>query len=390
MADRIRQLAHQRGLLQTPAFVVDERRLDANVAAAIAAVRGERTRLLFAMKSFSIRSGLVRIARGLDGLHVSSLFEARLAREVVGPQGLVHLTTPSMRSEELEELCSLCDYISFNSLSQWEMCKDRIQGDVACGLRVNPQLSLLTDARYDPCRRGSKLGAPLDQLAEIVRATPSRLEGIDGLLVHTNCDATDFEPLVQTVHRLESRLAPLLERATWINLGGGYLFDEASDFAPLRETIDHLRSRYDAELLFEPGAAISRAAGYIVSEVLDVFESDGTSVAVLDTSVNHMPEVFEYQFAPEVLDTTDGGRYRYLLAGATCLAGDLFGQYTFEAPLRPGSRIVFEEVGAYTMVKASMFNGVNLPSIYRLTPEGEIALDKTFTYTDYLSHCGAD
>jgi carboxynorspermidine decarboxylase len=33
--------------------------------------------------------------------------------------------------------------------------------------------------------------------------------------------------------------------------------------------------------------------GYLVASVLDTFESDGRVIAVLDTSVNHLPEVFE-------------------------------------------------------------------------------------------------
>lgn len=386
--NRIQQLAREPDCLQTPAFVVDERQLAANVATAAAAVHGERTQLLFAMKSFSLRGALVQIARGVDGLHASSLFEAALAREVLGLDGLVHLTSPSIRTQELSELCLLCDYISFNSLSQWELHRDYARSRVACGLRVNPQLSLLTDARYDPCRDSSKLGVPLNHLAEVVRASPARLDGIDGLLVHSNCDATDFRPLLQTVQRLEEYLAPLLERVNWINLGGGYLFDEAEDMRPLRQTIDYLQSRYAARIMFEPGSAISRSAGYIISEVVDLFESDGTRVAVLDTSVNHMPEVFEYQFAPAVLDTTESGQYRYLLAGATCLAGDLFGEYAFDTELRIGSRLVIAEAGAYTLVKASMFNGVNLPTVYRLTEANELLLDKAFTYADYLSRCG--
>ena len=375
--------------LATPAFVIDERQLSDNIETAASAVRGERTHLLFAMKSFSERAALARIASDVDGLHASSLFEAALAREVLGKAGVVHLTTPGLKGAELPQMYALCDYLSFNSLTQWERHRDQSVGRVSCGLRINPRLSLVPDRRYDPCRNGSKLGVPIGQLAELLESAPARLEGIEGVLVHSNCDATDFWPLRRTVRQLERFVRPLLERVRWINLGGGYLFDEAHDQEPLRDLLEHLRSRYSAEIFFEPGAAISRSAGYLICEVIDLFEGDGNSVAILDMSVNHMPEVFEYQFRPEVLGATPTGRWRYLLAGATCLAGDLLGEYRFDAPLQPGNRLVIAEAGAYSLVKASMFNGVNLPDFYRLTDAGELVLDRRFTYADYLSRCGA-
>ncbi len=121
----------------------------------------------------------------------------------------------------------------------------------------------------------------------------------------------------------------------------------------------------------------------MVAQVVDLFESDGVQVAVLDTTVNHIPEVFEYQFSPDVVDDTNEGRYCYILAGATCLAGDVFGEYAFDTPLVVGSRVTFTGVGAYTLVKSHMFNGINLPTIYARTPAGELTLHKQFDYEDF-------
>jgi carboxynorspermidine decarboxylase len=101
-----------------------------------------------------------------------------------------------------------------------------------------------------------------------------------------------------------------------------------------------------------------------------------------------MPEVFEYQYKPKVSNSTRNGKYKYILAGASCLAGDIFGEYSFKTPLMIGSRIVFEEMGAYTMVKANMFNGINLPSIYLLDSDQNLKLIKQFSYEDFLSRCG--
>lgn len=206
--------------------------------------------------------------------------------------------------------------------------------------------------------------------------------------MHSNCDASDFNGLLATVRRLDTRLSELLRKIQWINLEGGYLFDEAVSLTPFYEAVELLRSKYNLQVFIEPGASIVRKAAYLVSTVLDIFESEGKTIAILDTTVNHMPEVFEYQFEPDLLGSKEDGRFTYILAGCTCLAGDLFGEYTFAEPLEVGSRVVFANVGAYTLVKAHMFNGTNLPTIYSLTQEGSLVMKKRFTYEDFASRCG--
>ena len=101
-------------------------------------------------------------------------------------------------------------------------------------------------------------------------------------------------------------------------------------------------------------------------------------MAVLDTTVNHMPEVFEYVFEPDVAGHSEEAPYSYILAGSSCLAGDIFGEYAFSDELTIGDRVIFENVGAYTIAKAHMFNGIDLPAIYSLTPKGDLVLRKNF------------
>ena len=389
--------------IATPAFVYDERVIQ-RLLDYTEPLR-DRCGVLFAIKSFSFAPALRVMAPRLDGFAVSSLYEARLARAVIGDAGSVHITTPGLRVDELDELGSLCDYVSFNSLGQWERHRGNLAGKASCGLRVNPQLSFADDCRYDPCRPQSKLGVPLEDLAAVLREEPGRLEGVRGLLVHSNCDSTDFGELRATEERLQARIPELLEQVEWVNLGGGYLFEEDGESCggldELCRTIDGLRSRYGVGVFIEPGSGLIRAAGYFVASVLDLFRSDGATVAVLDTTVNHMPEVFEYGYQPDVVGAVanvpstgsgsaedEGAPHEYLLAGCTCLAGDLFGTYRFDEPLDVGDRVVFSNAGSYTLVKAHTFNGVTLPSVYALTMDGELALQASPSFTDYAARWG--
>ena len=376
--------------MSTPAFVYDERAIHRLLD--YAEPLRERCRVLFAIKSFSFAPALRVMARRLDGFAVSSLYEARLARSVIGDLGSVHITTPGLRGDEADEIGSMCDYVAFNSLSQWEMHSPKLKGRANCGLRVNPQLSFADDCRYDPCRPRSKLGVPLDGLAAVLREEPARLDEVRGLLVHSNCDSPDFGELRATVERLQYRIPGLLRQVEWVNLGGGYLFEEngepCDNLDELCRAVDSLRAEYGVEVFIEPGSGLIRAAGYFVASVLDLFQSGGATVAVLDTTVNHMPEVFEYGFQPDVVGHDDGAPHEYLLAGCTCLAGDLFGAYRFADPLRVGDKVVFSNAGSYTLVKAHTFNGVALPSVYALTMDGELVLQSSPSYSEYATRWG--
>ena len=376
--------------VDTPCLLFDEAQLYTSLEIIRKAISGAPIELLYSMKACSATFVLELIAKGVSGFSCSSVFETRLAREVLQETASVHLTTPALVQSDVEQVAEICDFVSFNSLCQAERSRRLLGDDTSQGLRVNPKLSLLSDERYDPCRRASKLGVPIECLERVQREDPEVLKGIEGLHVHTNCDSDRFSDLASTVDVMHSRLAPTLARCAWVNLGGGYLFENSGDLWQLWSAVELLSKNYRVRIFLEPGAAIVRKCGSLVASVVDLFKSDGQEIAVLDTSVNHMPEVFEYQFEPDVLGHREGAPHRYLMAGSTCLAGDLFGEYQFDDPLHIGSRLVLQDMGSYTLVKAHWFNGVPLPNIYLIGSSGVPKLQQTFSYNNFKQLQGGD
>jgi len=370
--------------LKTPSFVYDESALRDVVYRAKTIEEAANVKLLYSLKPFSFVDALRMMSSGVEGFAASSVFEARLAAEILAGNGSVHFTSPGIRPSDFPEIAQHCDYVSFNSLSQWYRHSDDARGTTECGLRINPSLSLVADPRFDPCRQHSKLGAPIDQVARDFSLTPEKFTGISGIHFHTNCDSTDFSGLLTTAHVVGTRLNRMLQSLEWVNLGGGYLFGEEVNLDGFAAASGLFAERYGLKVFAEPGAALIREAGALVSSVLDVFDSGGKPVAVLDTSVNHMPEVFEYNFEPDVVGHDDCGQFEYILAGASCLAGDVFGHYAFHDRLAPGDRVIFEDAGAYTLPKAHMFNGIDLPAIYALTIDGELLLKREFGYSAFV------
>ncbi len=374
----------------SPSFIIDERRLLDAVGNVQRAISVTGAHLLYAIKAQANTDVLDVLRRHVSGFSASSLFEAELARSLLGDAGSVHITTPGFRPDEVDRLNELCDYVALNSLSQLERFTTAFT-DTSIGLRVNPERSFVKDARYDPCRAHSKLGVPLRQLADLVETDFAALGAVDGVHFHSNCDSGTHAPLLKTVRHLSKKIGRLLAQVSWVNVGGGYLFSKQAKVEPLCEAIALLTDRYGVEVFIEPGTALVREAGYLVSTVIDlVVSSRGETLAFLDTTVNHMPEVYEYQYEPTVVGHVGKGKFRYRLVGSTCLAGDMFGSYAFDTPLEIGSRVVFADMGAYTTVKAHMFNGINLPTTYWVAENGDTALRRRFTYDDFVSRLGEE
>lgn len=373
-----------RGDIDTPAMVYSPSTLVRTAEAARAVVAGAGASLVYSVKAQSFEGILEVLAPHVSGFSAASLFEARLCREVLGGRGTVHLTQPGL-SPAAMPAAARCDYVALNSFGQLETfqtCGGKA-GMASVGLRVNPGLNFVADERYAPCRANSKLGAPLEALRDAAVHAPHRLRDVRGLHLHHNCGSRDLRELRAAVGRVLEHVPSLWGQLEWVNLGGGYMLPDVASPELLEQTVAAIRATGVSEVFVEPGTCMVEHAACLVSSVVDVMESGGRRIAVLDTTVSHMPDVFSYQRRPAVLGTQDGAPHEYLLAGASCLAGDLFGTYAFAAPLRVGSRVVFPGFGDYTSVKASMFNGINFPSIYALSDRGEPVCQRRFTYQDF-------
>jgi carboxynorspermidine decarboxylase len=184
----------------------------------------------------------------VDGFSASSLFEARLAREILGKKKSVHLTSPGIRHDEISQLSDTCDYIAFNSLSQFDKYSREIDRRVSSGLRINPQLSFVKDERYNPCRKYSKLGVPLDLLAGVSWHDSDYDRNLQGILFHNNCESNDFSELQRTLEHLYIGLPEIFGQIRWVNFGGGYVFKTEQDLEKLHDCVTFVKDRCSLNL----------------------------------------------------------------------------------------------------------------------------------------------
>lgn len=367
--------------LRTPYFLVDEAQLIKNLTLLKQVQEDAGCRILLAQKAFSMYSVYPLLRHYLAGTTASGLYEARLGKEEFG--GETHVFSPAYREDEFDEILEYADDIVFNSPNQIKKFGQKAKAaGKSIGLRVNPECSTQEGhAIYDPCAPGSRLGTTLDNFDE------SLLPLLDGLHFHTLCEQ-NADALEETVQAFEKRFGKYLSGMKWLNLGGGHHITRADyDINRLVRIIRHLKDTYHVEVYLEPGEAVVLNAGYLVSSVLEIVQN-GIDIAILDTSAAcHMPDVLEMPYRPPVQSSGNPGEKSctYRLAGPTCLAGDVIGDYSFDAPLKEGDTVVFEDMALYTMVKTNTFNGMPLPSIALKHEDGTIQCIRTFGYMDFKS-----
>ena len=375
----------KRNNLPTPCYVVSEAKIEENCCILRGAMDRTGCHILLAQKAFSLYPLYPLIGQYLSGAASSGLYEARLAREHF--PGESHVFSAAFRPDDFPEILGYSDKIIFNSIAQLHRYGPEARAaGVSVGLRINPEHSTQEGSGiYDPCAPGSRLGVTLDQF------DPACLPLLDGFHFHTLCEQ-DAEPLIETVAEFERKFGWWLTDLKWLNFGGGHHITRPGyDIAALEACIRRVRETYGVEVYLEPGEAIALNAGWLDCTVLDLVHNNGVDIAILDVSAAcHMPDVLEMPYRPPLEDSgLPGDRpYTYRLAGPTCLAGDVIGDFAFDAPLQVGDRLRFGDMAIYTMVKTNTFNGMPLPAIAIEGRDGVCRVIRSFDYDAFQSRLG--
>lgn len=371
--------------IHTPSYVIDEGSIIKNCK--ILKNVSERTgaKILLAQKAFSNFAFYPLMSEYLSGTEASGLYEARLGFEEMKDRE-VHVFSAAYSEDDFNEILKYADHIVFNSVSQLKKFGPSAKGK-SLGLRINPECSTQDGhAIYDPCAPMSRLGVTRDVFDE--EMDENLLSLLDGLHFHTLCEQNS-DALAITLDAVEKKFGDILSEMKWVNFGGGHhITRQDYDIGTLCKCISEAQNKWKVKVYLEPGEAIALNAGFMVCRVLDIVRNGGGKIAILDASAAcHMPDVIEMPYLPPLYEASDNASdrrtYKYRLAGPTCLAGDVIGDYYFDKGLSPGNMLVFGDMAIYTMCKNNTFNGMALPDINVLKENGDIVNLRTFSYMDF-------
>lgn len=367
--------------LPSPCWLLEEKALRKNISIFEDIQNRSSAKILLALKGYSLWKSFDIIRPILHGCCASGLYEAKLAHEEFG--GEVHTYSPAYKESDIDEIASISHHMVFNSISQFNKYAQKakeINPLISLGLRVNPEYSESPTEMYNPCGLYSRLGTTLANFNDSI------MKHCDGLHFHALCEQ-DSDALEGVLAKFEEKFGSYISQLKWVNFGGGHhITRDDYDIEKLVDIINNFKSKYNnIDVYLEPGEAVGWRAGTLRTTVLDIVHN-GMDIAILDSSAEaHMPDTILMPYRADVRYSgkINEKNYTYRLAGNTCLAGDIMGDYSFNEPLIIGDTIIFEDQMHYTMVKATTFNGVPLPSIAIERENGEIELLREFGYIDF-------
>jgi len=360
-------------MIQTPYYLIDKSRLLPNLEK-IAWLRDHSgAKALLALKCFASWGVFDFMSDYMDGTTSSSLYEVKLGREKF--PGETHAYSVAWADHEIADVLANSDKVIFNSVGQLTRFAQASR-DHTRGLRVNPGVSTSGFDLADPARPFSRLGEHDPAVIAPV------LDQITGFMFHNNCENADFDRFDEMLTLIEQRFGHLIRQMTWVSLGGGIHFTGAG--YPLDRLADRLKRFADqngVQVYLEPGEAAITNSTTLEVTVLDTL-FNGKNLAIVDSSIEaHMLDLLIYRESAKMLP--DAGPEDWMICGKSCLAGDIFGEFKFPAPLRPGDRLSIQDAAGYTMVKKNWFNGVKMPAIAIRELDGTIRLQRDFGYDDF-------
>jgi carboxynorspermidine decarboxylase len=361
--------------MQTPYYLIDKCRLLPNLQKIAWLTEHSGAKALLALKCFATWSVFDLISEYLDGTTSSSLFEVKLGRQHF--PGETHAYSVAWADHEIDDVLRNSDKVIFNSIGQLSRFEEVSRGHTR-GLRVNPGVSTSTFDLADPARPFSRLGEHDPAAIEAV------IDQISGFMFHNNCENGDFDRFDAMLQGIEDRFGHLIAHMDWISLGGGIHFTgEGYPLEKLAARLKAFADTYGVQVYLEPGEAVITNSTTLEVSVLDTLHN-GKNLAIVDSSTEaHMLDLLIYRESAKI--APNAGPEDWMICGKSCLAGDIFGEFKFPAPLAAGDRISIQDAAGYTMVKKNWFNGVQMPSIAIKELDGTERLVRAFSYDDFAA-----
>lgn len=262
------------------------------------------------------------------------------------------------------------------------------------GIRLNINISHVSPEDADSDNDNSRFGFSIDtgEFDEALR-TIARMPNIRlaGLHIHRTAHSRSlrfYKNIVGYACEIIKRYNLTLD---YLDVGGGYygIFHNKPTYLQYADAIYDTMKRFDLEklhVIVEPGNGLVASCFSFVTEVIDVkkVEADCWFVTT-DGSRNDIDPFFRKTgYLDEELRTRDTPCVKkQIISGCTCLEYDRMFALDDKPLLSVGDKIIYHNVGAYTMCLSPMFIRY-IPDIYALEDGTYKLIREKWTAKDFL------
>jgi diaminopimelate decarboxylase len=287
---------------RTPFYAYDRAALSTRIAE-LRACLPARVKLHYAIKANSMAAVVAHLRPLVDGFDVASQREMLTALDSGMPASEVSFAGPAKQEWELRS--AVAAGVCLNCESETEF--DRIVRH-ADALGVTPRIALRVNPDFELKGAGMKMAGSPKQFGIDAARVPAllarmRAAGMPVAGLHIFCGSQNLkaEAIIEANQRsLELALRLCAEAGVtlgFLNIGGGYgiayFAGEAPlDLAAVGAALDvslrqHADALGDTEIVVELGRYIAGEAGYYVTRVTDIKESQGQTFVMVDGGLHH-------------------------------------------------------------------------------------------------------
>ena len=257
--------------------------------------------------------------------------------------------------------------------------------DFKVGIRLNINLSKISPANADGDNDDSRFGFS-DETTELCDALNAIAScpnvTLSGIHIHRTTHSRNPAFYFDSIEFAAKIVSKYHLSIDYIDIGGGYfgIFPNKPTFEDYAQTFKNALSKYNLDnvlVIVEPGNALTASSFEFLSEVIDVKHVDNaTTFITTDGSRNDIDPFFrKSDYLKSVLRKDENLEIQntQIVSGCTCLEYDRLFSLHNEPLINIGDRILFHNVGAYTLTLSPQF--IRLwPMVYAFKVDDSVAI----------------
>ncbi len=296
----LRRLAERVG--RTPFYAYDRAALSARIRQ-LRACLPAGVKLHYAIKANSMPAVVAHLRPLVDGFDVASQREMLTALDSGMPAAEISFAGPAKQEWELRSAVAAGVCLNCESETEFERIvrhADDLGVEPRIALRVNPDFEL-KGAGMKMAGAPKQFGIDVTRVSALLKRMRSERLPVTGLHIFCGSQNLKSDAIVEANQRTVELAVRLCSDSDvtlgFLNIGGGYgipyfpgetTLDIAAVGAALHNTLtQHAAALGDTAIVVELGRYIAGEAGYYVSRVTDIKESQGQTFVMVDGGLHH-------------------------------------------------------------------------------------------------------
>ncbi len=254
---------------------------------------------------------------------------------------------------------------SENEIIEIEKIAKKNNKKINIGIRLNPDTDAKTLKKISTGKKENKFGLTQKKFLELLKKyKSSKFVNIICLSVHIGSQITSHVPYKNMLNVVNKIIQQSKYKFKYIDLGGGMGIQYGNnlnnlDYSKYNKLIKSFLKKNNSKIIFEPGRSIVGNAGYLISKITYVKQTNSKNFVILDSGMNDLirPALYgsKHRIVPSKLNRKKISK-KHEFVGPICETTDKFLTVAKYQKINQRDIIIICDVGAYGMVLSSNYN----------------------------------